>query len=485
MNDLNKRPLALILLDGWGASQANDGNAIAMAHTPCYDEICQKYPMTTLTAAESAEAGHLNITAGRTVVTEAVRINSAIASGEFFESKELREAFSTAARDGKAVHLAGLLSGSERHASSETLYSLLKMAKDHGVKDVFIHGFLDGRDTPPQTAEICIEALERQIAEIGIGRIASLCGRFFAMDTDGNWERTARAFTLMVYGEGEHAPDAKSAIEKSSMSGISEEFMAPVIIGDGGKLGEGDTLVFFNHRADGMRQLVRSFAGAGSNVRAVCMTEYDKDFGLPVVFSDDKGSSLSDILALANVSQVRISQAECLHSGDELGSFVPNGANVIFRSRAGMSAADEPEMSSFKIANELMQKLEDQKGDFFVVTLPAADVIASAQNMQGTIEAIQYIDTCLGGIVDKVLDADGTVIITSPNSNLDDIKQQSPLESGASPTPRIVPFHLIEKAGNLTLRDGGSLSDVAPTILSIFGLAKPPEMSGNDLRSSR
>jgi 2,3-bisphosphoglycerate-independent phosphoglycerate mutase len=215
------------------------------------------------------------------------------------------------------------------------------------------------------------------------------------------------------------------------------------------------------------------------------MTEYDKDFGLPVVFSDDKGSNLSDVLALANVSQVRISQAESLHSGDELGSFVPNGANVIFRSRAGMSAADEPEMSSFKIANELMQKLEDQKGDFFVVTLPAADVIASAQNMQGTIEAIQYIDTCLGGIVDKVLDADGTVIITSPNSNLDDIKQQSPLESGASPTPRIVPFHLIEKAGNLTLRKGGSLSDVAPTILSIFGLAKPPEMSGNDLRSSR
>jgi 2,3-bisphosphoglycerate-independent phosphoglycerate mutase len=268
------------------------------------------------------------------------------------------------------------------------------------------------------------------------------------------------------------------------MRGISEEFLAPIVIGEAAVVREGDTLVFFNHRADGMRQLARSITGTGKTVHAICMTEYDKGLDLPVVFSPDGGeNSLSDILALANLSQIQILQAESSHNGEETTSFVPAGENIVFRNRTGISASDEPEMSSFKIANELIERLDEKKGDFFVVNLPAADITASEGDAQGVIEAIQYIDTCLGGMVDKILEADGTAIITSPGSNFDFAERRTELEN-SGPLEREVPFHLIEKAGTSELKDGGTLSDIAPTILAIFGLAKPPEMSGNDLRSS-
>jgi len=458
MTDQNRRPLALILLDGWGAQPAR-------AHTPFYEEICSKYPMTTLAAGTNAEAGYRNIFAGRSVVSNADFINSAIASGKFFKNPVLLDAMP----QGGTLHLAGTLSGSERHASMESLFALLKMAKENGVEQVFVHGFLDGRDVPPQTAEVCIESLEREIEKIGIGRIASLCGRFFAMDMDTNWERTARAFTMLMHGEGEHALDAKSAIEQLSMVGISEEFMAPTVVGDAAIIREGETVVFFNHRADGMRQLARSISQATVGFRTVCMTEYDAGIGFPTAFAADENiTSLSEVFAQANIRQVRVFQAENRGQFAEATSFVPAGDNVVFRSRDGVSPIDEPEMSSFKIANEVIERLDRSEGDFFAVSLPAADVLTSRGDERGTTEAMEFIDTCLGGIIDKILEANGTAIISSPNSrNSDD-------------EPQRVPFHLIGKDARLA--DEGTLSDIAPTILAILGIEKPAEMSGNDLR---
>lgn len=457
MTNQTKRPLALILLDGWGTHPTK-------ALTPYYDEICRKYPMTTLAAGTTTESGYRDIAAGRGVISNSERINTAIASGELFRNSVLVNAMP---RNGR-LHLAGLLSGSERHASIESLFALLKMAKESGVSDVFVHGFLDGRDVPPQTAEVCIEALENEARKIGIGRIASLCGRFFAMDTDGNWERTARTFTLLMHGEGEHAPDAKTAIEQLGMKGISEEFMAPTVVGNGAVVREGDTIVFFNHRADGMRQLARSISRAVSGFQAVCMTEYDAEIGFPVALAANEDlKSLSEAFALANIRQVRIYQAENRGHFDQAGSFVPAGDNVVIRCREGAVASDEPEMSSFKIANEVIERIDRGEGDFFAVSMAAADVLASQGDERGTVEAIQFIDTCLGGIIDKVLDVNGTAIISSPNNR----------NNGET-----VPFHLIGE--NAKLADSGTLADIAPTILAILGLEKPAEMTGNDLRRS-
>ena len=458
MTDQKRRPLALILLDGWGAQPAN-------ANTPHYDEICDKYPMTTLAAGTSAEAGYRDIIAGRSVVSNAEHINLAITSGEFFKNSVLVDAMPK----GGTLHLAGILSSSERHASMESLFALLKMAKENDVSQVFVHGFLDGRDVPPQTAEVCIESLEHETEKIGIGRIASLCGRFFAMDIDTNWERTARAFTLLMHGEGEHAADAKSAIEQLSMRGISEEFMAPTVVGDAAVIREGDTVVFFNHRADGMRQLTRSISQATTGFRAVCMTEYDAATGFPAAFAADENVvSLSEVFAQANIRQVRVTQAENRGQFAEAAAFVPAGDNVVFRGRDGVSPIDEPEMSSFKIANEVIERLDRSEGDFFAVSLPAADILASRGDERGTAEAKEFIDTCLGGMIDKILEVNGTAIISSPNSRNGDDE------------PQRVPFHLI--GDDATLAEDGTLSDVAPTILAILGIEKPTEMSGCDLR---
>jgi 2,3-bisphosphoglycerate-independent phosphoglycerate mutase len=467
MTDQTKRPLALILLDGWGIHPTK-------AHTPYYNEICRNYPMTVLAAGTSTEAGYRDIAAGRKVISNAERINSAIDSGEFFKNSVLVDAMPRGGR----LHLAGTLSGSERHASVESLIALLKMAKENGVGEVYVHGFLDGRDVPAQTAEICVEALEREISKIGIGRMASLCGRFFAMNTDGNWERTARTFTLLMHGEGEHAPDAKSAIEQLAMRGISEEFMAPTVIGDGAVVREGDAIVFFNHRADGMRQLARSISRAAGGFRAVCMTEYDPEAGFPAAFAANENlKSLNEAFALANVRQERIFQAENRGYFDQATSFVPAGDNVAFRLREGASASDEPEMSSFKIANEVIERIERGEGDFFAVSLPAADVLASQGNEKAAIEAMQFIDTCLGGIIDKILEVNGTAIVTSPNGLVNESLDDAPGDVR-------VPFHLISNnAEEQKLRKNGTLSDIAPTILAILGFGKSAEMSGNDLRS--
>jgi len=453
MTNRTKRPLVLILLDGWGTPPTE-------ANTPYYDEICRKYPMTTLAAGTSAEAGYRDIAAGRRTISNAERINESVASDEFFKNSVLLDAMPRAGR----LHLGGILSGSERHASMESLFALLKMAKERGVSDVFVHGFLDGRDVPPQTAEVCVEALESEIEKIGIGCIASLCGRFFAMDTDGNWERTARAFTLLMHGEGEHADDAKSAIEHLAMRGISEEFMAPTVVGDGAVVREGDAIVFFNHRADGMRQLARSISHAAGGFRAFCMTEYEGDLGFPVVFATNGNiKTLGEVFALSNLREVSISQAENRGCFERSASFVPSGDNVVFRGRDGISAGDAPEMSSFKIANEAIERIDQGEGDFFAVSLPAADVQTEERDR---VESIQFIDTCLGGIVDKILEANGTAMISSPNSR-----------NGTG-----VPFHLI--GDDSKLAEGGTLSDIAPTILAMLGIEKPLEMSGSDLRSN-
>ena len=511
MNNKKNRPLALLILDGWGYSDQSDGNAIALARTPYYDEICAKYPQTTLAAsgnrvglasgvAGNSEVGHLNIGAGRVVQTNPLRIAEAIKSGSFFENRVLLDAFEQAASEGASVHLIGMLSDGDVHSSTETLYALLRMAKSEGVTDVFVHAILDGRDVPPRTADIYVEALEVKMADIGVGRIASLCGRYFAMDSGENWERTARAFTMLVHAEGERAFDAKAAVRNSFLRGLSDEFITPIVLENLASepvatIKEGDTVIFFNHRADTMRQLCRSVAvpdhgslSVKPRVNAVCLTEYDRSFRLATAFEvESQANMLTHVLGDNRIPNLRIAETDRIA---HVVNFFNGGANQssyeqhIHVPSSGSSSRDlEPELQSFKVSDQLMQALETDQDAVFVVNLVAADVFAETGSLEKTVEAVQYIDTCIGGIVEKVREAQGVVLITSSHGHCEAMKTDDDGKRNRRPTTNKVPFHLVDDhAGPIMLRNDGALQDIAPTILGLLGLRQPPEMTGKDLR---
>ena len=510
MTSSNRRPLALIILDGWGAADASDGNAVSLAHTPNYDEICSRYPMTRLAAAGdrvglgsgspgSAEAGHLNIGAGRIVQTDIECVAKAIRSGEFQQNAVLQPAMAHAAASGKPVHLVGLLSDGGVHSSPDALYALLRMAKTEGVKDVFVHGILDGRDVPPRTADIYVEALEIKMADIGVGAIATLCGRFFAMDSGEHWERTARAFTMLVHAEGERASDARTAIRNSFLRGIADEFVAPIVLEKDtgvpvGSISEGDVVVFFNHRADTMRQLARSLAvpdvGSSSTkprLEAICLTEYDHNFNLPVAFPPKaEGNVMGDVFAANRVANYRIAGVDRF---PHVTGFFNGGAEAsVFECDLQVDLPSthqrdaEPEMESFKIADRAIQHLNSEDPGVFIVNFSASAIAAETGNLERTVEAIQYVDTCLGGIVDRVRSAGGVSVVTASHGSCEEMLN-SRGEPNRFATGNPVPLHIVDDDLSMVqLREGGSLADVAPTVLGILGIEKPAEMTGSDLR---
>jgi 2,3-bisphosphoglycerate-independent phosphoglycerate mutase len=504
------RPVALVILDGWGYAPRTDGNAIAIAHTPNYDEICRRFPMTVLSAAGerdgetdvagNAEVGHLRIGTGRAAMTESSRIRRAIASGEFMENVTLNGAFQRAAISDSSVHLIGLVSDGGVHSSTETLFALLRLAKRSGLKDVYIHCILDGLDVAPRTADVCLEALEVKIADIGVGRIATLCGRFFAMDSSEQWERTARAYTMLVHAEGERARDPVSAIRTSFLRGISDEFISPIILErEPGvavtTLKDGDLAVFFNHRADGMRQFVRSVslpdtsAAAKPVLETVCLTDYDPAFDLPTAFAaTQEKNTLTSVLSDVAVANYKITESARVHHLTEYfdgrgDNKAPSDREIFVRSSKDGSRYGQPESESFKITDKFLRVLEASNGGVFIVNMPAADLMAESGDMTKTVAAIQYIDTCLGGICDAMRDRDGVVMITSTHGNCEDMIDRDSGKHSNSPTYNPVPFHYLDaRMSDATLRETGSLEDVAPTILGVLGVEKPPEMTGSELR---
>ena len=510
MTNGNKRPIALIILDGWGISPQKRGNAIELAHTPVYDEICAKYPRTSLVAsgvrvglpadaAGNAEVGHMSIGAGRIVQTDVSLVEKAIGSGAFFENEVLKSAFARARAANTAVHMMGLVSDGGVHSSSEFLFALLRMAKREGVSEVFVHCILDGRDVQPRTADIYVEALEIKMDDIGIGRIASLCGRFFAMDSSGNWERTARAYTMLVHAEGERSFDATSAVRASFLRGINDEFIAPIVIEKEPEIPVAtvknqDVVVFFNHRADAMRQLVRSLAvpdesAAKPKIEVVCLTEYDRSFHLPVAFGPEpERNVLAQVLEENGVENYRITETErFVHVTQLFNGGADSGhsheRHLFVAASNSESRESEPESQSFKITDRLLRGIESDGGGVFVVNLPATDLLAATGNLEKTIEAVQFVDTCLGGVLEKVREANGIALITSSHGNCEEMINPFTDEPDLSSTGNSVPFHYIDDQKPFAkLRDGGALEDVAPTILGILGIEKPVEMTGNDLR---
>ena len=509
-----KRPLALIIIDGWGYSPRKDGNAIALAATPYYDELCEKYPQTLLVASGervglpagvmgNSEVGHLNIGAGRVIRMDVSRVDYDIAVGEFFRNEVLVTAMDAVKQRG-ALHLMGLLSDGKVHSSIEHLYALLKMARDRGVLRVLIHCFLDGRDTPPSSAVNYLKALQNKIHEIGIGEIATVIGRYYAMDRDKRWERTQRAYESLVEGHGEPATDPIAAVEKSYERGVTDEFVEPIVIvnKDGSPIGtlkDGDSVIFFNFRPDRARQLTRAMAVPGfaefdlsrrPSAAFVCFTVYDRTFPLPIAFPPhDHKNVLAEVWDAVSVRNYRLAETE-------------KYAHVTYFFNGGVEREHEcerrllvpspriatydlqPEMSAFNVTDRVLRAIDEGETDIFIVNFANPDMVGHTGKLDKTIEACQYVDTCLGGITKSIRQARGITLITADHGNAEQMVDPQSGGPHTAHTTNPVPFHLVdEDSKGIKLREGGALQDVAPTILGVMGTPQPQEMTGHDLRN--
>ncbi len=513
---MNKRkgPLALIVIDGWGYSAAREGNAIALAATPFYDELFEKYPHTLLEAHGSrvglpagvmgnSEVGHLNIGSGRVIRMDVSLVDHEIETGAFFRNAVLNEAMDKARNQGRALHLMGLISDGQVHSSLTHLYALLKMAKERGLEKVFIHCFLDGRDTPPASGSDYVAQLQRKLDEIGCGEIATVVGRYYAMDRDKRWERTQRAYELLTKAIGERATDPIAAIKQSYERGVTDEFVEPVSIirGDGSPVAtikDDDSIIFFNFRPDRARQLTRALSLGEFNefpitvrprVNFVCFTMYDNTFNLPVAFPPRVHRNvLAEVWGKVCVRNYRLAETEkyahvtyFFNGGVE--KEYPCEHRLLVPSPKIATYDLEPEMSAFKVTDKVLRAVDEGDTDVFVINFANPDMVGHTGKLDKTIEACQYVDTCLGWITKHIRLAGGITLITADHGNAEQMVDPITGSPHTAHTTNPVPFHLIdEESIGAKLRDGGALEDVAPTMLGLLGLEKPSEMTGRDLR---
>ena len=513
---MNKRkgPLALIILDGFGYRAEREGNAIALADMPCYHELLEKYPHTLIEASGecvglpkgvmgNSNVGHLCMGAGRIVRTDVERINHAIKAGEFFQNLALNAAMDNAVKHDRALHIMGLVSDGLVHSSQEHAYALLRMAKECEVRRVFVHCFLDGRDAPPSSAEKYIAAMQEKCKEIGVGEIAAVVGRYYAMDRDKHWERIERAYKLLVNGEGERATDPLAAIRKSYEHGITDEFVEPIVVTrENGEpvatIQTGDSVIFFNFRADRAREITGALAVPGfddfpvpnrPHTHLVCFAVYDKIYPLPVAFPPELPIHiLAPVFAGLGVRNYRMAETEkyahvtYFFNGGTEREF-PFEKRLLVPSPRVATYDLVPEMSAFKITDKLLRAIEESETDVFIVNFANPDMLGHTGKLDKTIEACQHVDTCLGWITKAMRTAHGTTLITADHGNAELMIDPKTGQPHTAHTTNPVPFHLIDEASlGLKLREGGALQDVAPTMLGLLGIEKPDEMTGRDLR---
>lgn len=512
MAKVNNTPLALIVLDGFGHSPRREGNAIELAETPRFDEWFKNYPNTLIEASGKAvglqagqmgnsEVGHLNIGAGRVVRMDISRIDYAIETGEFFKNTELVAAMEHAKINDSSLHIIGLVSHGGVHSWHEHLYALIRMARERGLSRVFLHAFLDGRDTAPDSGAGYVAELLEKIKEQGTGRIASVIGRYYAMDRDKRWERTEQAYRLLRYGEGRARRDAVAAIRESYAERVTDEFVKPIVItGEDdkpiAKIEDGDSVIFFNFRADRARQLTRAFTeaefdgfdrGGRPGIRFTCMTRYDAAFPLPIAFGPEHQEQiLADIFAQAGLRNLRIAETEkyahvtFFFNGGVEAEF-PGEKRILIPSPKVATYDLMPEMSANGITEEVIRQINSDEFDAIIMNYANADMVGHTGQLGATITAIEVIDKDLGQVVDAVRARGGTVIITADHGNAEQMIDPVTGQIFTAHTTNPVPIILIgDYKGKL--RSGGSLRDVAPTILGLLGLPKPAQMTGDDLR---
>jgi len=506
----NKKPYALIIMDGYGVNERHEGNAIFSAKTPNMDKYLAEYPNSIVHASGmdvglpegqmgNSEVGHTNIGAGRIVYQELTRITKSIDDGDFFENEALIAAVENCKKNDSSLHLMGLLSDGGVHSHNKHLYGLLNLAKKNGLEKVYVHGFLDGRDVPPSSGADFAEALVEKMREIGVGKIASVMGRYYAMDRDNRWERVEKAYNAMVLGEGNTETSAVTAIKKSYNDDVTDEFVVPTVITDEngnplGKISENDSVIFFNFRPDRAREITRTivdeeFSGFERKyfkTYYVCMTQYDASMpNVDVAFKPQKlEDTFGEYISKKGLRQLRIAETE---KYAHVTFFFNGGVENVYdgEDRALINSPKvatydmQPEMSAFEVTDEVVKRIESGEYDVIVLNFANCDMVGHTGVFDAAVKAVETVDTCLGRTVDAILKMGGVALITADHGNADQMVDYDNNEAFTAHTTNVVPLVLIgEKDAKLK---NGRLADLAPTMLDLMGLEKPELMSGESL----
>ncbi|XXF79283.1 2,3-bisphosphoglycerate-independent phosphoglycerate mutase [Myxococcaceae bacterium GXIMD 01537] len=505
----------LCILDGWGTRKERDSNAIVIAGTPQLDRLTRDMPSTELATSGLAvglpegqmgnsEVGHTNIGAGRIVYQDLVRINRACESGELANNPVIRAAMEKAKADGKALHLLGLTSPGGVHASMDHLYCLLRAARERGLpqEHVLVHAFLDGRDTPPQSALGYLEELERFLGETHAGRIATVSGRYYAMDRDKRWDRVKLAYDALVFGQGPKAPDALAAVRASYAEKVTDEFVKPTVLthGDGtpvGRIQDGDVVIFFNFRADRARELTRALAfpdfkefdrGGLALGRYVCMTQYDETFDLPTAFPPEQPQEIfPQLLSEKGLRQFRTAETEkyahvtfFFNGGREV--VFPGEERFLVPSPRDVKTYDlKPEMSAREVTAELVKRLDSGQYDFALVNFANPDMVGHSGKLDAALQAVKVVDECLGILGQACARNGWAMVVSADHGNVEMMTDPVTGEPHTAHTLNPVPFYLIHPDFRGQKLRPGILADIAPTLCKVMGLPQPKEMNRQGL----
>lgn len=524
-NNQEKKPTVLLIIDGFGAAPDAEGNAVTKARMPNYKKLVQNYPAMTLRASGeevglswgemgNSEVGHLAIGAGRVYYQTLPRINREIATGDFFKNKALLAAFAHAKKNNSAVHLVGLVSNGRVHALDSHCHALLEMAQKENFSNIFVHAFLDGRDTVYNAAPDFLKTLHEKFVEFGRGEIATMSGRFYAMDRDNRWDRVEKAYNAMVLGQGETAVDPLEALKASYTKEIFDEQFAPTVLLKNNApvttIKDNDAVIFFNFRPDRMRQMAKAFVLPDfdkfsrqrlNNIFPVTMAEYEK--GLPVevaIAPEVVVCPLAEAVSRVGLKQLHIAETEkyahitFFLNGTREESFLGE-ERVIIPSPRVASYDQAPAMSVYEITDRVIKELNEGKFDFIAINFAAPDMVAHTGNFAATVKACEATDDCLGQLVDAVLRHNGTLLVTADHGNCEEVKNLRTGEMDKEHSTNPVPFLIINQdlagkiglggeapEGDLSLlQPVGMLADVAPTVLAVMGVEKPVEMTGSSL----
>ena len=496
----------LCILDGWGISNDTKYNAVYSANTPNYDNFMKNMSHTTIHAdglnvglpegqMGNSEVGHLNIGAGRIVYQELTRINKAIAEGDFFKNEEFLNAINHVKKNNSSLHIYGLVSSGGVHSAMNHLEALIKMAADNGLSDVYVHAFLDGRDTPPESAETFLAEIEETLKKYNLPKIASIIGRYWAMDRDKRWDRIEKAYNCLVLGEGNKANDSKEAILNSYKNGKTDEFVEPVNIG-GKRISDNDAVIFFNYRPDRAREITRAMALKDfdgfnrkkvlNNLYYVCMTQYDETFGLPIAFKPQKlVNILGEVLDANNIKQFRTAETE---KYAHITFFFNGGVEEPNKLETRKLVASpkvatydlKPEMSAYEVCDNVLEALDNKDYGFILVNFANPDMVGHTGVMEAAVKACSAVDECVGKIAEKALKNGVKMIITADHGNAEWMFNEQTNAPQTAHTTNIVPFIIVDSE-KYNLKETGAFCDIAPTILDLMGIKQPSEMTGHSM----
>lgn len=484
-------------MDGWGYREEKEGNAIALANKPTFDALWNQYPHAIVPASGLAvglpegqmgtsEVNHMVIGAGRIIYQDLVKINNAIEDKTFFKNPALLAAMEHVKKNGSTLHLQGLIGTGGVHSYSTHLYALLTMAKEQGIQNVVVHAFMDGRDTAPTSGKHYLAELEEKMSELGIGRIASITGRYYAMDRDTNWDRIELAWQALAHGVGTQYKTVPEAITSSYEKNETDEFIKPCIIGEPVTYKQNDAIIFVNFRSDRAVELTKKTLDAKiPNLKFVAMTQYRAEFDCPIAFPpEDIKHTLGEILETNHMKELRITETEKFNhltyffNSKKLDAFEGED-RILLDSYSDIKTHDErPEMRTPDIAKEILEDIENEKHQFIATNMCNADMVGHTGNMDATKKGIEAIDTALSTLVPRALEHGYSVIITADHGNADEMKNEKTGEMITSHSTNPVPLILVSNTYTKITKEGLTLADIAPTILAIFGIEKPVEMTG-------